>query len=105
MENSIQQPAHTVRKNHPPAFKARVGIEAIKGEKTIAEIASIYSIHTSQVKRWKQIAISGIEAMFSGSLEKLDKEQKALIQCLYQQIGQLSVECDWLKKKMGMLEK
>jgi transposase len=95
---------NSIRK-HPPTLKARVAIEAIKGERTVAEIASIYNIHTSQIRRWKNIAIEGIEALFSGKIDKIDKENKELVELLYKQIGQLKVESDWLKKKVGLLEK
>lgn len=94
----------SIRK-HPPVLKARVALEAIKGEKTLAEIASIYNIHTTQIRRWKRNALEGIEAVFSGNLKKLEKESQELVESLYKQIGQLTVECDWLKKKVGLLEK
>jgi len=95
----------TIRRHHPPIFKAKVAIEAIKGEKTIAEIASIYSVHTTQIKQWKDIALTNIEGHFSGKQERRAIDHDELVSSLYQQIGQLTVERDWLKKKVGLIDR
>lgn len=104
MINSIQLKADTIHRVHPPAFKAKVAIEAIKEDKTISELASLFDVHTNQVRRWKQIAEEGIMALFSKNNKKQEKEKEEIIESLYSQIGQLKVESDWLKKKVGLLE-
>jgi len=90
---------------HPPALKAKVAMEAIKGEKTVAELSSLYGVHSTQIKQWRQIAMENIEGMFSDKRKHKEKEGEDLIQELYQQIGKLKVEADWLKKKIGLIER
>jgi len=94
-----------IRKVHPPAFKAKVALEGIKGEKTVAELSSIYGVHSTQIKQWRQIAVENIETMFSDKRKQREKEGDELIEQLYQQIGKLKVEADWLKKKIGLIER
>jgi transposase-like protein len=72
-----------IRKTHSSSFKAKVALEAIKGQKTIAEIASIYSIHPTQIGRWKSIVLNEISGIFSDKRVKKDKDQSELISCLY----------------------
>lgn len=93
-----------IRKHHPPSLKAKVALDAIKEAHTMAELATIYGIHVTQIKRWKQIALEGMDEMFSEARVKRDRSRDELVTELYRQIGQLKVELDWLKKKMGMLE-
>lgn len=94
-----------IRRVHPPAFKARVALEAIKEQKTIAELSSGFGVHSSQITKWKHQALVGLEAVFSEKAAKQEIRNDELIQSLYQQIGQLKVESDWLKKKIGIIEK
>ena len=87
------------RIRHSPDFKAKVAIEAIKGQKTLNELASLYGVHPNQVVRWKKQATDEMSALFSGSTARKDKAEDELRSRLYQVIGQLKVEVDWLKKK------
>lgn len=96
---------NTIRRQHPPAFKAKVALEAVKGEKTIAEIASEYQVHPTQVKQWKDIFLTNMTELFSGKYKSREKEQQELLTSLYEQIGKLKVEADWLKKKIGIIER
>ena len=89
------------RKKHGAEFKAKVALEAIKGVKTINEIASRYEVHPTQVTQWKKQAVESLSRVFSGRGEKTEKAEEELKARLYQQIGQLQVELDWLKKKLG----
>jgi transposase len=91
------------KKQHDSKFKARVALEAIKGEKTIAEISSMYGVHSTQITRWKKKALEGLVDIFSNNQEKVAKETDRVQDELYKQIGQLKVELDWLKKKSGLL--
>lgn len=93
-----------IRRVHPPAFKARVAIEAIKEQKTIAELASIYGVHPTQITKWKKKALDFIQQIFSDKFQAQTKSDDELIQELYKQIGKLQVEKDWLKKKVGLIE-
>lgn len=87
------------RIRHSPDFKAKVAIEAIKGQKTLNELASLYGFHPNQIVRWKKQATDEMSALFSGSTARKDKAEDELRSRLYQEIGQLKVEVDWLKKK------
>lgn len=94
-----------VRRVHPPAFKARVALEAIKETKTIAELSSIYGVHATQITKWKEQALAGLIQLFSDKWKKDEQEKDELLKALYEQIGKLKVESDWLKKKIGFIEK
>lgn len=89
----------TIRRQHPPAFKAKVALEASKGDKTIAELASEFQVHPTQIKQWKDMLLANLNELFSGKHKSRDKEQDELLTSLYEQIGKLKVESDWLKKK------
>lgn len=91
-----------MRRVHTPAFKKQVALALLRGEKTRNEIASEYGIHPTQADKWKQQLLSGIEKIFSEGLKDEEKEREKLIEELYKQIGQLKVESDWLKKKIGL---
>lgn len=83
------------------AIKVKAVLEALRGEKTLNEIASGYGVHPNQLGLWKKQAIEGLPEVFSSRRAKSDADQEALKDRLYQQIGQLQVELDWLKKKTG----
>lgn len=87
------------RKSFTEAFKAKVALEAIKGEKSLAEIASHYEIHPNQVTQWKKRIEEAIPQLFSRRGDRHLQERDELIDELYRQIGQLKVELDWGKKK------
>jgi transposase-like protein len=92
-----------MRKRYDAGFKARVALEAIRGERTVAEIASMYGVHPNQISKWKKQALDELPNIFSGRYEKREMQGKELTDQLYQQIGQLKVELDWLKKKAGLI--
>jgi transposase-like protein len=92
------------RKHYSPDLKAKVALEAIKGGRTITEIASHFGVHPNVVLKWKQHALKNLAALFSdGSARGEQAAHEELQARLYQQIGQLKVELDWLKKKSGAL--
>jgi transposase-like protein len=90
------------RKSYTAAFKAKVALEAIKGQRTTNEIASAYEVHPNQVTQWKKQAVSQLSEIFSNGRARADAAEEDLRNRLYQQIGQLKVELDWLKKKSGL---
>jgi transposase-like protein len=89
------------RKSYTAAFKAKVALDAIKGQRTTNEIASAYEVHPNQVTQWKKQAVSQLSEIFSNGRARADAAEEDLRNQLYQQIGQLKVELDWLKKKSG----
>lgn len=95
---------NTIPKVHPPALKTKVAIEAIKETKTTAELASNYDVHPSRIKSWKHKALTALNTCFSELPVAKEKKQEELILTLYQEIGRLKIELDWLKKKMGIIE-
>ncbi len=92
-----------MRKRYDGSFKARVALEAIRGDRTVAEIAAVYGVHPNQMSKWKKQALDELPKIFSGKYEKTEAQGKELTDQLYQQIGQLKVELDWLKKKAGLI--
>jgi len=93
------------RKTYSADFKARVVLEAIRGHRTINEIASNFGLHPNQVTLWKKLALDSLPHLFSDKRARAEKDDEELKARLYQQIGQLKVELDWLKKKAGLLDR
>ncbi len=93
------------RQTYTAELKTKVALEAIKGERSVNEIASRYGAHPNLVGIWKRQAVEGMSSIFrrGGGVET--SESEALQSRLYEQIGQLKVELDWLKKKWGVLER
>ena len=89
------------RRRFSAEFKARVAREALKEHKTIAELASEYEVHPNQITQWKKQLLEALPEVFSRRRESDRKAEEALKDRLYRQIGQLQVELDWLKKKVG----
>ena len=89
------------RKMFSARIKAQAVLEAIRGEKTLNEIASGYGVHPNQLGQWKRQALEALPEVFNGRRDKSRADQEALVDRLYQRIGQLEVELDWLKEKTG----
>lgn len=89
------------RRQFTAEFKAKVAVEAIKGQRTTNEIASQYGVHPSQIIEWKKQALTRLSELFAKGKGRSDIDVDAVTAPLYQQIGQLKVELDWLKKVSG----
>ena len=92
-----------VRKNYSASFKAKVALEAVKKEKTISQLSSEYGVHSNQINQWRKRLLEDLPDIFSQKRKKEEKDTEELQAELYQQIGQLKVELDWLKKKSNLL--
>jgi transposase-like protein len=93
----------TQRNRYSAEFKAKLALEVIKGNRTLNEIASEIQVHPNLLMQWKRQLLDCLPTVFADKRVKENKEQEALTDQLYQQIGQLKVELDWLKKKSGRL--
>ena len=89
------------RRNHSAAFKAKVALEALREDTTVAAIATKYSLHPNLVTQWKKAAAEGMASLFERNPGQPEKQDEALTGELYKQIGQLKVENDFLARKLG----
>jgi len=89
-------------KQYSAAEKTKIVIEAIKSEMTIAQISSKYGVHATQINTWKKRGVENLVTGFQSKPKSKDPDNQDLIKQLYEQIGQLSVERDWLKKKSAL---
>ena len=91
------------RRNHSGQFKVKVALAATKGDKTIAELASEFGVHPTQVTQWKKQLLDALPEVFSRRRQRDQQQQDELTAELYRQIGQLKVELDWLKKNLDLM--
>ena len=89
------------RRKHSPAFKGKVALEAVKGEETVAQLAARYEVHLGQIQAWKKALVEGASGVFGNGKEQKTKSDAALVARLYQEIGQLKVERDFLAERSG----
>lgn len=94
-----------MRKSFDTEFMAKVALEALKEEKTIAELSSQYEVHRTQITKWRKRALEGLVGIFQGREGRTAEEKEKVIDELYRQIGQLKVENEWLKKKSRQIER
>ena len=96
-EQSVKQS----RQKHSAAFKAKVALAAIKGDRTVGELAGEYGVHPSQIHAWKKALLDGAAGVFESGSERDDKTNEIQVGELYRQIGQLKVENDFLARRLG----
>jgi len=87
------------RKSHTAAIKAQVALAAVKGDKTVSELASLHGVHPTLIHAWKKQLVNNAEELFQNGARTSSTEHEALEAQLYEQIGRLKTELDWLKKK------
>jgi len=89
------------KKKYPKQFKARVALEALKGEKSIAQISSEFDVHNNMISKWKKQLKDNIAGIFVRKNER-EPDAERQIDNLHRQIGKQQVEIDWLKKNLGL---
>jgi transposase-like protein len=87
------------RRKFSAEFKSRIALEAIKGEKTLAQLATEFEVHPNQITQWKRQLVESLPEVFGKRRERESQDQEELLQKLYQEIGKLKIERDWLEKK------
>jgi putative transposase len=92
------------RKQHSSAFKTQIVLEALRETKTVAQLAAEHQIHPNLITKWKQAATQGMPQLFERTQQQNEKEeaQEHKIAELYQEIGRLTTQVNWLKKKSGL---
>jgi transposase len=91
-----------VRIKYSKELKARIALDAIKVQKTIAELASEYRVHANQISIWKKQLLDAAPTAFSNGKDKDAEKKEVERDHLYQKIGQLQIEVDWLKKRQAI---
>ena len=92
------------RKSHTAAFKAQVALAAVRGEKTISELAALHGVHPTLITTWKKQLVDNAEELFQRGAKGSSSEHEGLQSQLYEQIGRLKTELDWLKKKAASFD-
>ena len=93
------------RKQYTGAFKAKLALDAIKGQRTVQELATAHGVHPNQITTWKRQLLASAEDIFSGARERREVAGEQEKDELYRQVGKLQVELDWLQKKSGILRR
>lgn len=92
------------RKRHSADFKAKVALEAIRGLKTASELASEFQVHPTQISQWKRQLLEALPEVFANPRAHRERSAEELTAPLYEEIGRLKMELDWLKKKSALLK-
>ena len=87
------------RKQHTPAFKAQVALAALKGDRTANELAGQFGVHPTLIHAWKKQLLAGAETLFANGTKTATADHEAIQTELYEQIGRLKMELEWVKKK------
>lgn len=89
------------RKQHSAAFKAQVALAVLKGDRTVNELAAQYAVHPTLIHGWKKQLLAGAETLFANGTKLVAADTEAQRAELFEQIGRLKMELEWLKKKVG----
>jgi putative transposase len=88
------------RKRHADEFKARVALEAVRGIKTLSELGALHRVHPTVIAQWKRKLIEGAPSLFAHGVGGSGRTEEEIKAPLFEEIGRLKVELDWLKKKL-----
>ena len=93
------------RRQHSAAFKAKVAVAALRGDRTLSELASAFGVHPVQIAQWKKRGLTALPEAFTTRRGTSDADHEAVQAALYEQIGRLKVELDWLKRKHELVDR
>lgn len=94
-----------MRKRYEAAFKARIALAAVRGDKTLSELASEHQVHANLISQWKRRLLTNVPRVFEEPEDDARQDHQAAVEELHRQIGQLHVELDWLKKKAAQFDR
>ena len=94
----------TTRRQYSPKFKAKVALEAIRGERTLNQLASRFHVHPVQIGQWRKTAMEQMAELFVDGRKRKPPNGEVEKEALFEEIGRLKMELDWLKKKVGLLD-
>lgn len=94
----------SLRKKHTAEEKAKIALEALNGQYTQAQLSSKYNVHVTQINSWKKQLKEGLVDVFRDRRKRDEQDKEVLINALYQQIGQLTIELEWSKKKSDLFK-
>jgi len=89
-----------MRKSYSPKLKAKIALEAVHGDRSLSELCSRYEVHATQIGRWRKELLQRLPAIFSDRRRRREQEEHEEVARLYEEIGRLKMELDWLKKKV-----
>jgi transposase len=92
-----------MRKSYAPGLKAKVALEAAAGQRGLSDLASQYEVHPNLIRQWRKVLLAGAPGLFSDRRRREEEAAEQGQAKLYEEIGRLKVELDWLKKKGGQL--
>ena len=93
------------RRQHSAAFKAKVAVAALREDRTLSELASAFGIHPAQITQWKKRALAALPEAFATRRGSANADQETVQAALYEEIGRLKVELDWLKRKHELVDR
>ncbi len=93
------------RRQHSAAFKAKVAVAALRGDRTLSELGSAFDVHPVQITQWKTQALTALPEAFATRRSTTDRDHETVQATLYEEIGRLKVELDWLKKKHELVDR
>ena len=93
------------RQQHSAPFQAKVGVAALRGDRTLSESGSAYGVHPVQITQWKKRAMAALPEAFATRRGAADRDQQAVQAALYEEIGRRTVARDWVKKKQELVDR